>query len=235
MQTEQPQPIRGNQMANNKHGWGSEPGTTENTAVGWSGTRTQDRRQSYLAQDSGRYQALTQVKKKQGNTSWLPGICSHRKTVLLSVNIPPHLVTPPDKWSHKIKRKLRYITYEVETDRITTVTVIISPYICLAVAVKKIRSKVWPLKCQGYWAVSVFEVVQSAGSTFWVQIWNLQLGSLKVFLFTCLMLYMYCFDILTAETLEWLVLFCGSVCMLMHWNMPTVTVTRLSYLFVQFV
>ena len=67
------------------------------TAVGRSGTRTQDRRQSYLAQDSGQYQALTQVKKKQGNTLWLPGICSHRKTVLLSVNIPPHLVTPPDK------------------------------------------------------------------------------------------------------------------------------------------
>ena len=104
MQTEQPQLTRGNQMANNKHGWRFEPGTTENTAVGWSETRTKDRRQSYLAQDSGRYQALTQVKKKQGNTSWLPGICSHRKTVLLSVNIPPHLVTPPDKWSQKQKK-----------------------------------------------------------------------------------------------------------------------------------
>jgi len=194
MQTEQPQLTRGNQMANNKHGWGFEPGTTDNTAVDWSETRTQDRRQSYLAQDSGRYQALTQEKKKEGNTSWLPGICSHRKTVLLSVNIPPHLVTPPDKWSHRNKRKLRYITYEVDTDRITTVGdsvlgFIISPYICLAVAV--IRSKVWPSKYQGYWAVSVCVAVQSAGSACWAQIWNLKLGSLKVCLFICLMLYMY--------------------------------------------
>ena len=193
------------------------------TAVGWSGTRTQDRRQSYLAQDSGRYQALTQVKKKQGNTSWLPGICSHRKTVLLSVNSPPHLVTPPDKWSHRNKRKSHYMTYEVETDRITTVrdsalVFIIRPYICLSVAVKKIRSKVWPSKYEGYWAVSVCVAVQSAGSTFWVQIWNLRLGSLNVVWFICLMLYMYFFDILEAETLEWLVLFSGSVCMLMHWN-----------------
>lgn len=203
METEQPKLTRGNQMANNKHGSRFEPGTTENTVVGWSESRTQDRRQSYLAQDSGRYQALTQVKKKQGNTSWLPGICSHHKTVLLSVNIPPHLVTPPDKWSHKNKRKLHYITYEVDTDRITTVrdsvlVFIISPYICLAAAVKRIRSKVLPSKYQGYWAVSICVAVQSAGSTFWVQIWNLELGSLKVCLFICLMLHM--FDTLEAET-----------------------------------
>ena len=172
------------------------------------------------------------MKKKEGKTSWLPGICSHRKTVLLSVNIPPHLVTPPDKWSHENKRKLRHLWswYWPHHHRKR-----VSSYICLAVAVKRIRSKVWPWKHQGYWAVSVCEAVQSAGSTFWVQIWNLKLGSLKVCLFICLMLYMYFFDILETETPEWLVLFCGSVCMLIHCNIPIVTVTRLSYLFVQLV